>query len=246
MSPQHMASPPKLQSSFSANDVPTVKSTQGTMANANANNHAQQHFHNHNASIGRIPAGAVQTRTSHNRELSNDSTVNSNRDQANTYQSFQSALQANAPSFASIQTTMGPLASPMNTLAGGPVMNNFNNGYYPQNGYNHNMTPQGAYGNMNMLTAGFQQIGINGMGTAPQGMYGGQNLNGYQPAPYTPAAVPPQQQQQQQQQPQQQPLQQPQPRDSQARVIQSRRQQDNEGTSGLFLTLSANSLTDSN
>ena len=55
-----LATPPKLQQSYSANDVPTVKSTNVTPGlGANANNHAQQHFHNHNASLGRIPAGAM-------------------------------------------------------------------------------------------------------------------------------------------------------------------------------------------
>jgi hypothetical protein len=96
------ATPPKLQQSFSANDVPTVK-TPATSSNlgANANNHAQQHFHNHNASLGRIPAGAMPNR--HSRELSNDASLANGRE-ANGFASINSALQANAAPFGPVST----------------------------------------------------------------------------------------------------------------------------------------------
>ena len=56
---------PGLRSSFSANDIPTVTS-HGNAANVGLT-HAEQHLHNHNAMIGRIPIGVT-----HRREMSGD------------------------------------------------------------------------------------------------------------------------------------------------------------------------------
>ncbi|KAL8712831.1 MAG: hypothetical protein Q9220_003039 [cf. Caloplaca sp. 1 TL-2023] len=84
-----------LQSSYSTNDIPTMKSTNGVPTTTPSKTHAQQHFHNHNASLGRIPPGAVSNR--HSRELSGGE----NRDeQINGYGQLTSPLQANAPAFA--------------------------------------------------------------------------------------------------------------------------------------------------
>ena len=47
---------PKLQSSYSTNDIPTLKNTASV---GNGLTHAEQHFHNHNATIGRIPPNVV-------------------------------------------------------------------------------------------------------------------------------------------------------------------------------------------
>jgi hypothetical protein len=204
----HMTTPPKLQSSFSANSVPTVKSAQSSMANS----HAQQHFHNHNVSMGRVPAGAMPTR-GHNRELSGDSTSAANREQQPTYQSIQSALHANAPPFSSNNAAATISSPPITSPTGGPLMNNFNAPYYPQNGFNPAGLGQPNYANMNMLATGMQGMNINGMGGNPPNMYQApSNYGGYNAVPYNQPAAPP-----------------PQQRDSQARVIQNRRQQDNEG-----------------
>ncbi|KZL69709.1 RNA-binding protein (pumilio domain-containing protein) [Colletotrichum tofieldiae] len=201
-----MATPPKLQSSFSANDVPTVKTTNGGSV---TNNHAQQHFHNHNASIGRIPAGAVAGR--HSRELSNDNSMGGQREQAGPYPSIQSALQASAAPFGPgapgqgfPHTSQGNQA-PNGTATAGP--NNGYGGFYPS-GYvspNSNGPPtSGPYG-VPLLAMSMQNMNLNG-----NNMYPAQNYAGYGSL-YTP--------------------QQPQPRDSQARVIQHRRQMDNEAMS---------------
>ncbi|KAK1459271.1 hypothetical protein CMEL01_02270 [Colletotrichum melonis] len=206
-----MATPPKLQSSFSANDVPTVKST--TNGGPVTNNHAQQHFHNHNASIGRIPAGAVPGR--HSRELSNDNNMGGPREQAGSYPSIQSALQANAAPFGPNAPGQGfPHTSqgnqtPNGTATAGP--NNAYGGFYPS-GYvspNNNGGPPpasgpGPYG-VPLLAMSMQNMNLNGNNN----MYPAQNYAGYG-ALYNP---------------------QPQPRDSQARVIQHRRQMDNEAMS---------------
>ncbi|KAF4447360.1 hypothetical protein F53441_9104 [Fusarium austroafricanum] len=217
MSPN--ATPPKLQSSFSSNDVPTVKSPGAS--SSKANNHAQQHFHNHNASLGRIPAGAIHR--GHSRELSSENPAVS-REQPN-YPSIQSALQASAAPFGPSTTATVPPSSMASTQAGVPAAsNNFNNsGFYPANGYGaphgvpQGVVPQGvpqgathqpgAY-NVNMLANSMQQMNMNGVNGG--NMYQPQNYNGYNVGPYNQGN---------------------QPRDSQARVIQHRRQLDNEAMS---------------
>ncbi|KAF4973412.1 hypothetical protein FSARC_306 [Fusarium sarcochroum] len=216
----NMSTPPKLQSSFSSNDIPTVKSP--AASSANANNHARQHFHNHNASLGRIPAGAFPR--GHSRELSSDNNAVT-REQAN-YPSIQSALQASAAPFGPSTTAPAPPSSMVTTPAGGPaVNNNYNNsnGFYPPNGYGihqgatqgiaHQGAPQGATHqpgayNVNMLANGMQQMNMNGVNGG--NMYPPQNYNGYNAAAYNQSNP---------------------PRDSQARVIQHRRQLDNEAMS---------------
>lgn len=225
--------PPKLQSSFSANDVPTVKNGGASSGlngmnglNGNANNHAQQHFHNHNASMGRIPAGIPTSR--HSRELSNESNSGVNRDQVvgAPYQSLQSALQASAAPFGPSMTTAvaTPSTAPQSqpTAAVGTPMNGYTN-YYPGNGFTPVSNPNtpGGY-NMNMMTAGLQQLSMDGANGGNMYPSPTQNFNGYGGSPYNQAAPAPPAQQ---------------PRDSQARVMQNRRQLDNEGKPLLSSTL---------
>ncbi|KAM7208626.1 Pumilio y domain family member 4 [Naviculisporaceae sp. PSN 640] len=196
-----LASPPKLQQSYSANDVPTAKSTTGssTMA-SNANNHAQQHLHNHNASLGRIPAGAMPNR--HSRELSNDTTLSNGRDNGGfaSIPSIASTLQGNAPAF-------GPMpAQPYTSAAAIPAITSPGAAmpypYYPPGAYPAPNGNNAAYHNLPMLMQG---MAINGGNPPPA--YTGQTYTGYNPL-YTnnPRPAP----------------------DSQARVIQSRRQMDSE------------------
>lgn len=201
-----LATPPKLQASFSANDVPTLKNVSGSGLGSTSNQAAQQHLHNHNASMGRIPAGALPNR--HSRELSAD-----NRDNiaAANYQSIGSTLQASAPPFGPVlnqgpaltQAPQAPQTPAATTMANPQAMTPYNNGYYVPNGYA-NMSPaNGAhnYHGVPPLLSQMQGLSINGANT-----YSAQNYTGYAPV-YAP----------------------PQPRDSQARIMQSRRQQDNEG-----------------
>lgn len=200
-----MSTPPKLQSSFSANDVPTVKNPGGASLMNNANNHAQQHFHNHNASLGRIPAGAVPR--GHSRELSSDSNLNAGREQNNQYQSIQSALQASAAPFGPSATSAAPTSPPMVTSPNNAPMNSYASGYYPNNSYNSppGASPAGNFG-VQMLNGAMQQMNMNGVNGG--NIYPPQNYTGYGSVAYN---------------------QNNQPRDSQARVIQHRRQLDNEG-----------------
>ena len=107
-----------LQSSYSTSDLPTMKNINGSeSAISPLKTHAQQHFHNHNASLGRIPPHAVSNR--HSRELSGGET---RREEAsNGYHHSNSGLQASAAPFGpSISTTSTAEAvsssmSPINT-----------------------------------------------------------------------------------------------------------------------------------
>jgi hypothetical protein len=187
------ATPPKLQSSYSANDVPTMRtSTNGISSVATTpNSHAQQHLHNHNASLGRIPPTAMNRLS---REMASPETATLREAQNGGYQSIQSALQANAAPFGpSLSQSMSqapiqaPMVSPTSQQYPTPVP-----GYY--NNYNMQMM------SMNM---GMQNMALN------QPMYPAPNqYGGYGGQMYSPQG---------------------QPRDSQARVIQQRRQNDGEG-----------------
>jgi hypothetical protein len=203
-------SPPKLQASFSANDIPTVKSNGA----APINNHAQQHLHHHNASIGRIPAGAIQAR--HNRELSTDvNTVHGGRDQAAAYGSIGSALQGNSQVFGGPPTT-GAMAPPQ--AASAPPMNVM--GHYTSIPHAFSQAPMTGSANA------FQQLTMNmanmqlGNPAYSQGNYGSFNNSNGTAGNYTAPAG--------------QVAANSQQRDSQQRVIQNRRAMDNNESMARF------------
>jgi hypothetical protein len=197
-----MASPPKpsLQQSFSTNDIPTVKSS--SVANVNPNNHAHQYLQNHNASMGRIPAGAMVNR--HSRELSNDGNTG--------YASISSTLQASATPFGPVTTQPPPPnasaatptlpASQVHSAASAPYMGYYNGAGYNTSAYSSPQSngPSPYTSNIPLLSQGMQGLSLG------NSTYSNQNFTGYG-AMYGSGA----------------------PRDSQARVIQSRRQMDNEG-----------------
>lgn len=197
---QHpQATPPKLQSSHSANDVPTIKAASSNVSAASTpKSHAQQHFHNHNASLGRIPPNAVNNR--HSREMSGDSAAGAAREaQGNGYQSIQSALHANAPAFGPPMSHAAAARSPTATTANNASQSQ---SQYPMSGYYGNY---GDYG-MQMMTMGMQNMQMgNPMGNqvySPHNPYANGNYgNMYQQNGRI---------------------------DSQARVIQQRRQTDGE------------------
>ncbi|KAK0706462.1 armadillo-type protein [Lasiosphaeria miniovina] len=207
--PNHIvASPPKLQQSYSANDVTTLKTPNNSSSlGANANNHAQQHFHNHNASLGRIPAGAMPHR--HSRELSNDAALANGRDN-NGYPSITSTLHANAAPFGppSVQTQSSAPSTPGMTS---PASSLQYQQYY--NGANYNGLANGlppAYTSLPMLVQGMQGLSAGPSAPQPSSLYSPQNYTGYGPlyANNNTPSRPPQ--------------------DSQARVIANRRQLDSE------------------
>lgn len=87
--------PSSLQTSYSTNDVPTVKNSLAfETIQSPVKTQAEQHFHNHNLSLGRIPANAVNNRQS--REV-NNSLFGVKEEKSNN--SAQSNLQASAAPF---------------------------------------------------------------------------------------------------------------------------------------------------
>lgn len=196
------ATPPKLQSSYSSNDVPTIKSPNGAAPAVTPNNHAQQHLHNHNASIGRYPANAVNNR--HSREMSSGGAGaggdGSPAAPASTYQSISSALHGNAPAF-------GPSMGQGTPQTQSESMSNITS--------TSNMPPYGAmpgyyshYAPMNMMTMGMQNMGLGQPMYSPNPYAAGYPAPAYHGPPGGGHHA---------------------PRDSQARVIAQRRQQDGEG-----------------
>ncbi|KAI1388296.1 ARM repeat-containing protein [Hypoxylon trugodes] len=166
-STQVMATPPKLQTSFSSTEVTKGIPSATMTPSGNANAHAQQHFHNHNASMGRIPPGALKR---HSRELSTgDHTAVTQAGVA--FPSIQSQLQGGAPAFGPIASSQAAMQSPVSAggaSAGSPAL-----GSYPfYNGYGQT-APNGAGYPMNMLALNMQNMGLNN--------YPPQNYPGYGP-----------------------------------------------------------------
>lgn len=107
-----------IHPSYSTNDVPTLKNASSSTDVTPPKTHAQQHFHNHNASLGRIPPNMMGNR--HSRELSGGD--NRRDEQASTYQQLSSALQASAAPFGP------PLAVASPNESSSSQMPSFNNG----------------------------------------------------------------------------------------------------------------------
>lgn len=102
---------PKLQQSFSSNDVPTLKNGDGVNGSP-FKSHAEQHLRNHNANLGRVPANVVPNR--HSRELSAGYKEHEYR--------LQSGLHASAAPFGPMMTmTSGPASGGMPATIGSPV-----------------------------------------------------------------------------------------------------------------------------
>ena len=158
-----------LQSSFSTNDIPTLKNANGVAsAIAPPKSSAQQQFHNHNASLGRIPPSAVNNRQS--REITNNETP---RDEAtNGLKQLQSDLQASAAPFGPpIPASMS--ASVTSDSHGVPMSPSLIN-QYPGTAY------YGGYG-MQLMNMGMTPMQMNGSTG-----YGGQ-MSLYQTQnPYSP------------------------------------------------------------
>ena len=161
--------PASLQTSYSTSDVPTVKkSLTLDTAPTPTKSQAEQQFHNHNVSLGRIPANAINNRLS--REVTNGSVKIDDRSLTSP---SASNLHASAPPFSTAVTVtsdtanMMPIASPTAGYAPPPFMFNmqtFNvnqmtpptavNGAYAQG--------QGMYGMNNTYNGTPQRTGTGG------------------------------------------------------------------------------------
>ena len=135
-----------IHSSYSTNDVPTLKKSNGVVPNVTPPKSQAQQFHNHNASLGRIPANALNNRNS--RELSagdarRDEQINGYQ-QVNGFQSTMSGLQASAAPFGPATTLASPADHSQNTVAQLTNTMQFQNqAFYPAYGMmvNMGMTP---------------------------------------------------------------------------------------------------------
>lgn len=104
-----------IHSSYSTNDVPTLKNAPGlvTASITPPKTQAQQQFHNHNASLGRIPPNAMSNR--HSRELSGG---DARRDeQPSGIQQIMSGLQGSAAPFGPATTAPSPTDPVPNPMA---------------------------------------------------------------------------------------------------------------------------------
>lgn len=90
--------PTSLQSSYSTNDLPTVKGN-GFDAAVTPPKHQTEQFHQHNAGMGRIPTGAVNNRSSKNSPEFDGATIS---------QPSQTMLQASAAPFGPQLTQVVP------------------------------------------------------------------------------------------------------------------------------------------
>ncbi|KAL9634050.1 MAG: hypothetical protein Q9164_004320 [Protoblastenia rupestris] len=95
-------------SSYSTNDVPTLKNSTGLTNMTPPKSHSQ-HFHNHNASLGRIPSSAVNNR--HSREFPSGGEFQREEQQVQNYQPLSTTIQATGPSFVPATTVTSPVDS---------------------------------------------------------------------------------------------------------------------------------------
>ncbi|KAK8169594.1 hypothetical protein IWX90DRAFT_485521 [Phyllosticta citrichinensis] len=175
---------PKLSSSYSTNDIPTMKNANGlgtSNSNTGINTHAENHFHKHNASMGRIPATAL-----HSRDVS--ASENQMQDQHQSFRSPRSSLHASAAPFGpdrnNNNNTLMPastaaVSSPPTTALNTNALNTMSPPQapqYPATNFNY-----GGYGMMGM---NMQNLNLN----AQVGQYGNQPLGGQ--ASYSPMPMP--------------------------------------------------------
>jgi hypothetical protein len=215
--------PTKIMTSLSASSVPTVSSLNDNAGSAlvtPTSATAEQRFHSHNASLGRIPAGAINNR--HSRDLS--TILDNVEPESRTQASANSVLHAQAPTFGPT-----PRIFPTKTSeSAGPMS--------PTNGLP-GQTGQGTYismDQMHILNAALntmqiqpgqlaQQQGFQAQPLQPfqaQGYNPGYQSQGFQPAQYQAGPVGYSNYQQ---------YNGVRGQDSQARVIQQRRTQGGEG-----------------
>ena len=131
--------PGSLQTSYSTNDVPTIKNTLGfENVITPPKTSAEQQFHNHNVNMGRIPANGFSNRQS--RELSSTLGALTLKTDDKTIAAMHSNLQASAPPFgppssAGTDSNHGVVSPPMSFSS--PQGYGFNMQSYNVNQMNH-------------------------------------------------------------------------------------------------------------
>lgn len=161
--------PGSLQSSYSTNDLPTMKTTNGFGSTITPpRTHAEQHLHNHNASLGRIPPNAVSNRQSRDLSIGYSQPETKREEQSQTVQPMHSALQASAAPFGPQLTSTASPGSVAGSITPTP-MAPYSSPFY---GYG---LQSYAYGQMGSAL----QMNNQMQAYQPQGPYGYQTYGNY-------------------------------------------------------------------
>lgn len=136
-----------LPVSYSTNDIPTLKNANGGAgAVSPPKTNAQQQFHNHNASLGRIPPHAINAANNRlSRDIANGETRPQSQEPMNSHKQLHSELQASAAPFGPSMLTSLPVDS-MGGMMSPPQLAQYaaNSNYYGGYGMqlmNMGMTP---------------------------------------------------------------------------------------------------------
>ena len=151
-----------LTPSYSTSSIPTLKNTNGIdPVISPPKTTSQQQFHNHNASLGRIPPNAVNNRMS--REIASGATQH--EETANGYKQQQSELHASAAPFGPSMSTVTASESMLGGMSDQSIPQ------YPG---------QPFYGGYGMQLLGMSPMQVGGpMGYNQLSLY--QNQNQYPP-----------------------------------------------------------------
>ncbi|POS82624.1 hypothetical protein EPUL_005148 [Erysiphe pulchra] len=146
----------KISSSF-PNDIQTTRSTTsgGTNSKNTSSSRAQQRFHNHNASLGRIPPGVVSNILS--RDVTSNENSNMREGQNLGFQSMNTALHASAPSFGPASTqniNQPPIVPPLSPNSA------------------QSLAAQQSYYGVQMIISGMQNMPISQYGYSSPNPYG--------------------------------------------------------------------------
>jgi Pumilio-family RNA binding repeat len=173
-----MSRPTSLQSSYSTNDLPTVKTSNLLTSNVTPpKTHAEQHLHNHNASMGRIPLGAVNNRQSRDLGARLSLTEPKAEESSQSALSNQSALQASAAPFGPQVSSATQPSSLVNAASPGSVA--FNNGsqMYAYGMHSYNVNQMSAQMALNSQLQAYQNQSQGNFGQyGAYGQYGKDNL----------------------------------------------------------------------
>ena len=137
-----------LQSSYSTNDIFTMKKAVGVVSPISPpKTKAEQQLHNHNASLGRIPANAVNPR--HSRDLHKPDEAQDEKPKPQ--KSTQSELHASAPPFG--PSMMSSVTAEQVAPGYGNIPAYTNPAYY------------GGYGMQQVMNMGMTPLAMNGQAT---------------------------------------------------------------------------------
>lgn len=173
--------PPKLQSSYSTNDIPTMKNANGGTYGQVPATTAEQRLHQHNASLGRIPHSVMSSKR-HSRDISNG--LDLKQDEGPLYAGMHTPGKGTHSSASSTRTstthpsaTMAPATpSHSSSAVASPESSSKNSATSPfptlsqYSGYNQSgmsgygmaqaqqSMPAGVQNTMNMLTASMNSL----------------------------------------------------------------------------------------